>query len=729
MYTATRPLPPRTAELLDFALTYVAAGIRVFPLHPVIAPGTPDVRCACPDGKDCGDIGKHPALPWVSKPAARTDRSVRAMFEALPGAGIGLVCGELFDVLDVDGAAGTMNLERALEQLGNPEILGVAHSGRPDGGQHLYLPAGTVPTGTALFGLSGIDGRGRGGYVVAPGSRHRTGAVYSWAAPMNEVLARISRRRSATPPPASTVPSEPAEQSDYTAGLSREEKLRAWAERLVGKYTCLLAEMEDGRRHEVARDTALKAGSLLLTIEYEGVPVDRERVESTLIGAAMKGGMGQAEAARMISQSLEFAYRPMVPPHFRETTADVAKVVTEFRAHGPALIETATIKKPDGSNVKPHKRTRDIAEKLISALADRSTASGSLRVRLPRRDAELLGTCSNTAATRAVNLLIAAELLEPTRPGSRKSGTGSEYRLCSIKPSQITAAKPVGPQPHQDEGITDARARGLTGTPRHIYAALITAGEPMSRREIADITGVGQETVRKSLDGLLAEGLVEQAEDGSRNTRRFAAAEPRAVAALTAARRETTVRERVRAERTRFTADLAVKAIRRLAAGKMLSPRPASIIETLADERRSTSAVRTLLSPAMFADMMDALSELYVRRAEISAADEMDTDDGQPMLVYGAVPAAPPPGHRIGSVAERIDLRRAIRASLRAEALNLGLGRQSPKRLAANTQLLRWAKMTGPLGILNEVVGHLLATSPYSDLESAPEGSNVVNLH
>lgn len=733
MYVNTRPVPPRAAELLDLALAYVSAGIRVFPLHPVIAPGTADVQCACRAGRACPDIGKHPAVIWGSKASARTERSVRLLFEAIPNGGIGLVCGEVFDVLDIDGSAGQANEQQALEKLGHPTVLGTAYTGRVDGGRHLYLPRGTIAqTGTRLFGMHGIDGRARGGFVVAPGSRHRSGSVYAWATPIHEVLANISRYKNASRPGFSSSNETLQAATTVVVGRTRQQKLRAWSVKRLAAYCEALAAMEDGQRHKLSRDVSLAAGSMVLALAQEGVEVGRDEVQSALVGAAMKGGMGQREATRMIGQGLAFAYLPMPLPRLSETTADVALTIETFRRHGPALLATTTVTKGDGKATAPRKTTRDIADKLIEAIADRAHANGNLTVRLPRRDVELLALCSNTAAARAIDLLLTAELLSPVRSGSRRTGTGAEYRICPVDQDRLDALADVEPTSGCSDGgpghnLVDPRAQTLTGASLHTYKALVAASRPMSRRDIADVSGQGQETVRKALDSLGEQSLIVAAPDGPRSMKMFLAAPPRPVAALAMTRREHTVRQRVGQERTRFSADLAIRAIRQLAAGKVLDPHPATVVENLANERRSDATAKTLLSQHLYGELMDALGELYVRRAEAAVADEVDAQ-ANPVLIYGAAPTTTPAGHSITTVARRIELRRSIRIALIGQARSLGKARHSPERVSVDQELLVWAGMAGPLEVLDDICGRLIATSPYVDIEEAAPEATVINL-
>jgi hypothetical protein len=182
--------------LRDAALGYASRGIPVLPLHYPLPHHSdlqaltsdqqlpsPVVRtsCSCRD-PGCGQPAKHPLgslVPHGVKDATTNRARVLAWWTRHPQANIGLATGHRFDVLDVDGPAG----ERAIGQLAAAH--GLASSGplvrTGGGGWHFYL----APTGLGNVhprGLAHVDWRGRGGYVVAPPSRHASGHPYQWLA-------------------------------------------------------------------------------------------------------------------------------------------------------------------------------------------------------------------------------------------------------------------------------------------------------------------------------------------------------------------------------------------------------------------------------------------------------------------------------------------------------------------------------------------------------------------
>jgi Bifunctional DNA primase/polymerase, N-terminal len=212
----------------DAALGYASRGIPVLPLHyPVAhlhsAHPVPDGRviapqvwtgCSCGD-RACGQVGKHPLgtlVPHGVREATTNRARVLAWWTRQPLANIGLATGHRFDVLDVDGPHGAAAIRALAAEHGLASSGPLVRTG--GGGWHFYL----APTGlgnVSPAGLEHVDWRGRGGYVVAPPSRHHTGYVYEFAAgrdldaPLTKVPAPLRERlqqRQAERPAALIVP-------------------------------------------------------------------------------------------------------------------------------------------------------------------------------------------------------------------------------------------------------------------------------------------------------------------------------------------------------------------------------------------------------------------------------------------------------------------------------------------------------------------------------------------
>ena len=181
--------------LRDAALGYASRGIPVLllhhplPHHGDLQPLTGDrplvpsrvwTSCSCRD-PGCGQPGKHPLgslVPHGVKDATTNRARVLAWWTRHPHANIGLATGHRFDVLDVDGPAGAQTIRELAATHGLHSSGPLVRTG--GGGWHFYL----APTGLGNVrpaGLEHVDWRGRGGYVVAPPSRHASGHPYQWA--------------------------------------------------------------------------------------------------------------------------------------------------------------------------------------------------------------------------------------------------------------------------------------------------------------------------------------------------------------------------------------------------------------------------------------------------------------------------------------------------------------------------------------------------------------------
>jgi Bifunctional DNA primase/polymerase, N-terminal len=217
-------------QLRDAALGYASRGIPVLPLHHPL-PHHGDLQaltgdrplvssvawtsCSCRD-PGCGQSAKHPLgslVPHGVKDATTNRARVLAWWTRHPLANIGLATGYRFDVLDVDGTIGAQAIrtfagEHAVRSSGPLVRTG-------GGGWHYFL----APTGlgnVVPHGLERVDWRGRGGYVVAPPSRHRSGLLYQWVAGRDldtrlaevpaALLQRLQHRQADRPAPVVSVP-------------------------------------------------------------------------------------------------------------------------------------------------------------------------------------------------------------------------------------------------------------------------------------------------------------------------------------------------------------------------------------------------------------------------------------------------------------------------------------------------------------------------------------------
>jgi Bifunctional DNA primase/polymerase, N-terminal len=200
----------RGLHLRDAALGYASRGIPVLPLHyPVTRPQAPrpepagqlerpgwPAGCSCRD-PGCGQVAKHPLgilIPHGLHEATTNRARVLAWWTRYPQANIGLVCGQRFDVLDLDGPDALAALRTFADRHGVALPVGgpVARTGRQVAGWHYYLaPAGLARRSGVL---DHVDYQGRGAYVVAPPSRHASGHPYRWVRDLDHSLPPLPER-------------------------------------------------------------------------------------------------------------------------------------------------------------------------------------------------------------------------------------------------------------------------------------------------------------------------------------------------------------------------------------------------------------------------------------------------------------------------------------------------------------------------------------------------------
>ena len=270
---------------LTAALAYARHGIPVLPVHTPAASG----GCSCArDG--CDRPGKHPRLRHGLTDASTDPRRIEMWWTRWPDANVGLRTGIVMDVADIDSAEGWHTLRH---------VLGGAMPAGPQvrtggGGWHFWF----TPTGEGnrVRVLPGVDWRGAGGYVVAPPSRHASGADYHWV------------RR-----PGEHLHAAPAVLLELIAGPPRFAQDRPIAH--PERYATVALEAESDR---VARaptgtrnDTLNRAAFALGRLVGAGW-LDAHEVAAELEAAARFAGLGRTETRRTIRSGLTAGRRPPV---------------------------------------------------------------------------------------------------------------------------------------------------------------------------------------------------------------------------------------------------------------------------------------------------------------------------------------------------------------------------------------------------------------------------------
>jgi hypothetical protein len=263
-----------TNQLGAAAVAYASLGYRVLPLHhPIPATATRRTRmlCSCGD-QSCRAVGKHPLTSHGLKDATSDPTQLTRWWRRWPQANIGLVTGERADVLDVDGPAGRAALRR----------FAAGHDLSLDGplvqtgtGWHYYL----TPTGSSNRAglLDHVDWRGRGGYVVAPPSRHGGGRRYRWLRPPTAQLPPIPTPLHRLLDPARSQRSQPAPATQCRPTPAGH----LYGQAVLNQELAAVAHAPKGRRNH----TLYQAGIRLYSLVAGGV-LDRAEVHAGLLDAA-----------------------------------------------------------------------------------------------------------------------------------------------------------------------------------------------------------------------------------------------------------------------------------------------------------------------------------------------------------------------------------------------------------------------------------------------------------
>jgi hypothetical protein len=209
--------------LLEAALTYVARGISVVPLHDPSSAG-----CSCAKASTCPSSGKHPRIDWKPYQDRRaTIEEIRTWWTRWPTANVGIITGIIsrLCVLDIDHRNGGFETLVELDHHGAvmPDDNPVVITG--SGGLHHYFLLDQPLAKSAPF--AGIDVQADGALVVAPPSLHASGRRYRWARPLESrwpvvpgwVRWAVAQYERSSSIPASPLPG--ADEDDVLAGLRR----------------------------------------------------------------------------------------------------------------------------------------------------------------------------------------------------------------------------------------------------------------------------------------------------------------------------------------------------------------------------------------------------------------------------------------------------------------------------------------------------------------------------
>jgi len=222
--------------------------------------------------------------------------ALRRWWRRWPEANVGVRTGAISGlvVLDIDpDHGGETSLGELVDAYADlPATLEVRTGG---GGRHLYFahPGGRVPNSAGALG-TGLDVRGDGGYILAPPSRHASGASYrrltnAPPAPLPGWLAALltTRRRRA------------ASTALVTVAKVDTARASAWARAALAAEVTRVRQAEEGTRNHTLNSAAFGLGQIV-----GGGHLDSADVAGYLRDAALEAGLGEAETRSTIDSGL-----------------------------------------------------------------------------------------------------------------------------------------------------------------------------------------------------------------------------------------------------------------------------------------------------------------------------------------------------------------------------------------------------------------------------------------
>lgn len=289
------------ADPADAALSYAARGWPVFPCHTA----GPGGACSC-RAPACPSPGKHPRVPGGLRAATTDPSTIAAWWTRWPAANVAIRTGTVSGlvVIDVDPPhGGDVTLQGLVARHGALPASAAVRTG--SGGVHFYLahPGGQIPNDNGNRLGPGIDVRGDGGYVIAPPSRHRSGAAYRWTAPPG-VLPPVPEWMLDQLRPLVRPSLPPTAPPDIRPG-----RIGAWSTAALHGEAARVKAAAVGQRNDTLNRAAFALGQLV-----GAGALDASDVEACLLAAATGTGLGEREARRTIASGLVAGTRhPRLP--------------------------------------------------------------------------------------------------------------------------------------------------------------------------------------------------------------------------------------------------------------------------------------------------------------------------------------------------------------------------------------------------------------------------------
>ncbi len=155
---------------------YITKQWKLLPCHSIDENG----KCTC-GNTDCNNKGKHPRTTNGCKDASSDSSTIEKWFGEDQNVNVAIATGSASGifVLDIDKKHGGLESLEELEKKHGllPTTVTVNTGG---GGKHFFFKLNGLTIKNRANVVPGVDIRGEGGYVIAPPSKHASGASYEW---------------------------------------------------------------------------------------------------------------------------------------------------------------------------------------------------------------------------------------------------------------------------------------------------------------------------------------------------------------------------------------------------------------------------------------------------------------------------------------------------------------------------------------------------------------------
>ena len=348
-------VPPTPQEILEAALTYARAGLKIYPV---------DIRGLKPDGKK--DV--YVPVPWKARSSDDLHQVRHWWADEFPGYGIGVDMEKsrlaVADADVKDGVDGIARLEA--EVLRRDGWSAVSRT--PSDGVHVWYrdPDGRMGSGANIFGTkeapSGVDGRGVGGTIFMPPTFVPGYGQYTWpdGIPDFESLPDVPAKLVAACPPGGKAKSTQYDAPEYAAVRSAAQgpfMTSTQGAAASGTHADRTMTIEQAQARlmplwETVRDTRSPNGLWQAVAAFARAAAhyqcfwDRAAIERMVLHAYAEGGHGYTELDSGDVRAISSAYAMQAQARALGDLDDGWEAVPEPATLEQAIAETAAT--PEG---------------------------------------------------------------------------------------------------------------------------------------------------------------------------------------------------------------------------------------------------------------------------------------------------------------------------------------------------------------------------------------------